>query len=386
VNRTFSDLDDFQGTYRSDALAAVFGELLDRVKPDLVHFHHTTCLSTTCVHETAGRNVPVAYTLHDFWLLCPRGQLLRRDLSLCKRNGSADCVRCMAYQLPVSGGRDRIQALDQRAEKLTRLRLPDELYRRIASFPFARERLALQEIHQRIAHVRETCARVDRFISPSHFLKQRYVRFGIPAEKIAVSDNGFDLRAWARHRRIPRNAGEPLRVAYIGTWIPSKGLHVLLEAFRDIDPAQARLELHGYAVPYDELDYEGLLRRLGEDLPHVSFRGRYLPQEVPTLLARADVVVVPSIWYENSPLTIHEAFLAGVPVVAADQGGMREFVRHGVNGLVFLPGDPRSLRASIERLAEDETLLERLRSAKVPVKGIEENAVELERLYRELAA
>jgi glycosyltransferase involved in cell wall biosynthesis len=385
VNRTFRDVRSFDGTYRSDGVAAAFGAHLDRLRPDVVHFHHVTCLSTTCVHEAKRRGIAVLYTLHDFWLLCQRGQLLRRDLTLCRRHGDADCVRCLAYQLPIDGGHERVGELDARAERLRRLPLPSDLHRRLASRPFGAEGAAMAEIATRTRHVLEMCDRVDRFVAPSRFLRDRYVDFGVDAGKIVVSDYGFDHAPW---RSEPERTEDPegrLRVAYLGTWIPSKGVEVLIAAFRDLDPSRAVLDVHGYAVPYEGVDdYEGQLRRLAAGAPHVRFREPYEPEAVPELLADADVLVAPSIWYENSPLTIHEAYLAGIPVVASDHGGMRELVRHGVSGLTFRPGDPAALRRALERLAGDRRLLERLRRGIPPVKGIEANAVEIERLYGEL--
>ena len=387
VNRTFRDLRSFRDTYRSDAVAGAFGAFLDRFRPDAVHFHHTTCLSTTCVHEAARRGIRVVYTLHDFWLLCPRGQRVRRDLSLCERHTDADCVRCMAWQLRVRGGHARVRALFGRASRLARLRLPRELYRRFASRPFAREEEALGEIRERTAHVLETCARVDRFVAPSGFAKTLHVEFGIDAERIVVLDNGFDLSRGSPPARPPRAAPGPLRAAYLGTWIPSKGVHVLVEAVRDVDPGAVVLDVHGYAPPYDGFeDYAGHLRRLAAGAKHVRFRGPYAPEDVPALLAQADVLVVPSIWYENSPLTLHEARIAGVPVIASRHGGLLELVEHEVDGLLFEPGSASALRTELARLAGDPALLERLRASPRGVADIRDHARELESLYQESGA
>ena len=253
----------------------------------------------------------------------------------------------MAHQLPIRGGHAGTLALDERALQIARWPLPERVRRRIATRPFGREAASLAAIRERIAHVREMCERVDRFVSPSAFLRDRFVEWGLPASRIVVADNGFA----APHTpvpREPRGGDGRLRVVYLGTWIPSKGVHLLVEAFGGIAPDRAVLDVHGYAVPYDGFDdYEGHLRRLAAGAPHVHFRGRYGPADVPRLLARADVMVVPSIWYENSPLTLHEAFLAGVPVIAAAHGGMQEFVRDGANGLTFRPGAAgRSARCS----------------------------------------
>ena len=385
LNRNFSDATSFEDTYRSAPAAKAFGAFLDRFQPDVVHFHHVTCLSTTCVHAAKQRGITVVYTLHDFWLLCPRGQRLRRDLTLCDQHTDADCVRCMAYQLPIDGGHERVGELYERAAALRRYPLPANVHRWLASRPFAAEDAAMAQIRARTRHILEMCERVDCFIAPLGFLRDRYAEFGVPRSKIKVSDYGFDLGVWTPARSRPTAPSGRLRVAYLGTWMPSKGVDVLLEAFRDLDPSRAVLDVHGYAVPFDGVDsYEARLRDLATGASHIRLGQRYDPEAVPDLLAAADVLVVPSIWYENSPLTIHEAFLSGVPVVASGHGGMKELVRHGVNGLNFRPADAASLRWTLNRLVEDRGLLARLREGIPPVKSIADNAAEIEALYRKL--
>lgn len=224
---------------------------------------------------------------------------------------------------------------------------------------------------------------VNRFISPSHFLKGRFVEFGINADRISVLDNGFDLRPWKGVSKRKRNAESgPLRVVFLGTWIPTKGVHILIEAFKGLDPLRARLDVHGYAPGYDgHEDYEDQLRRLVGRAPHIRLGDAYAPEQVPALLGPADVLVAPSIWYENSPLTIHEAFLAGVVVVASNHGGLKEFVRNGVNGFTFEPGNAESLRQVLNRLVDDRGLLADLREKSPPVLSIEEHTRALERIY-----
>jgi glycosyltransferase involved in cell wall biosynthesis len=186
----------------------------------------------------------------------------------------------------------------------------------------------------------------------------------------------------------PQAESEPrLRVAYLGAWIPTKGVHLLLEAFRELDPDRARLDVHGYALPYEgHEDYEQQLRDLAEGLPHVRLGQRYAPEDVPTLLEGVDVLVAPSTWYENSPLSVHEAFLAGAVVVASNHGGLRELVEHEVNGLTFEPGSAASLGAALQRLIDDPDLLERLRRHETPVMEIAEHALALEGIYAAVLA
>jgi len=383
INRTFRDYSRFSDTYRSESVAKAFDSYLGRFAPDVVHFHHIGNLSVDCVDRAKRYGAPVVFTLHDFWLFCARGQLFRRDLTVCHRNSRADCVRCMALRLPVAGGEPRVRDLWGRAERLRRLGLPADIHRRLASVPFRKERAALEEIDARFHGMLEMCDRVDRFVSPSRFLRDRVIELGIPAAKIVVADNGYDLST-SSERRSPAPDGR-LRFGFLGTWMPTKGVDLLIRAVAGLDPSQASLDVHGYAVPYEGVeDYEAQLRDLAKGVSHIRLHGRYEPEDVPRLLAEVDVLVVPSRWYENSPLTIHEARLAGVPVVAAGHGGMAEYVEDGVDGLHFRPGSHRSLRRILRQLIENRDLVGRLRRGRRPVVGIADHAEVLEALYREV--
>lgn len=114
--------------------------------------------------------------------------------------------------------------------------------------------------------------------------------------------------------------------------------------------------------------------------------GGYRHWNIADIMAEIDVLVVPSIWNENSPLTIHETFLSKTPIIATDIGGMAELVQDGINGLLFKTGSTRDLREKIERIIRHPDLIGGLSKNIRPVKTIEENAGEIERLYRELIA
>ncbi|MGH7818600.1 MAG: glycosyltransferase, partial [Candidatus Binatia bacterium] len=117
---------------------------------------------------------------------------------------------------------------------------------------------------------------------------------------------------------------------------------------------------------------------------NVFFHGAYDNDRVGEILADVDVVVVPSLWYENSPLTIQEAFIAGVPVITADVGGMAELVREGAGGLRFRIGDAEDLREKLRRVAEEPAILERLRREVPRVPTMAEHGREVLARYREL--
>jgi glycosyltransferase involved in cell wall biosynthesis len=173
-----------------------------------------------------------------------------------------------------------------------------------------------------------------------------------------------------------------VRFGYIGALHPQKGLELLLEAFRGVGGG-ATLHVFGtvFGSPISRAFYRRV-RRLAT--PRVSFHGAYDNGRVGEVLAGLDAVVVPSLWYENSPLTIQEAFVARVPVIAADVGGMAELVRDGVDGLRFRVGDAGALRDVLRRVVADPGILDRLRRGIPPVPTIDECAADLLSRYREI--
>jgi glycosyltransferase involved in cell wall biosynthesis len=183
-------------------------------------------------------------------------------------------------------------------------------------------------------------------IAPSHFLIERYVEEGFPPERFICLENGIDLEHIQRYDRRPAEDGR-VRFTYLGSLAWQKGVHVLVEAFRDIPPGEARLRIYG---PPDVFpDYSARLRELANPA-NTSFEGQVPNEEVGQVLAETDVLVVPSLWYENSPVVIQEARAAGVPVLASDLGALPEKVGRG--GWLFPAGDVKTLQDHLKRIAK----------------------------------
>jgi glycosyltransferase involved in cell wall biosynthesis len=231
-----------------------------------------------------------------------------------------------------------------------------------------------------MAHVRGVCQEVTLFLAPSCFLRDQFLAFGVPSEKIVFTEIGLPPLESKGENKRP--TGAPLIFGYIGVVDPVKGVHLLVEAFQPIRGAELRI--YGgeadYAPYPDRGHFLAQLRRS----PHIRLMGRYDNREVGKILAEVDVVVVPSIWYENAPLVIREAFLARKPVVTAAFGGMQEWVQDGVNGLLFRPRDIEDLRAKLERFIAEPQLVDELSQHFPVVKSIDEDARELEWRYRGL--
>ena len=343
-----------------------FVETLDRIRPDVVHVGHLNHLSTSLPFEAAARSIPVVYTLHDYWLMCPRGQFMQthpRDpenlWAVCDGQEDRKCAeRCYARYF---GG------------------APDEREADVSYWTGWVER--------RMRHVRAMTEFVDRFIAPARYLHDRYRdEFGLPAPKLVHLDYGFDL-ARLRERRM-RPPDDPFVFGYIGTHIPAKGIQDLVRAFGSVT-GEALLRIWGRPGGQSTEALRALVRNLPAGKAE---RVEWLPEYrnadiVRDVFDRVDAIVVPSVWVENSPLVIHEAQQTRVPVITANAGGMAEYVRHGVNGLLFEHRSWRSLAERMQKLADSPAMARRLgrrgylygESGNVP--AIEDHVRAIERIY-----
>ena len=317
--------------YRHVEVDRQFGALLDGLQPDVVHIGHLNHVSTSLVLEASRRAVPLVFTLHDYWLMCPRGQFIQirsrgqHDLSpLCDGQNDRKCAeRCYARYF--SGA-------------------PEEEETDIAYWT--------DWVHRRMVHIRDISAAIDLFIAPSRYLLQRFQdNFHLPKEKLVYLDYGFQHLRFQGRSRIPE---EHFTFGYIGTHIPAKGINQLIEAFGMLS-GHSLLRIWGRPLGVETEGLLALVKTLPEKVQErIEWMGEYANQDiVPAVFNRCDVIVVPSIWVENAPLVIHEALQARVPVITADIGGMAEYVHHEQNGLLFTHRSPSALAEQMQRVVDD---------------------------------
>jgi glycosyltransferase involved in cell wall biosynthesis len=311
-------------------------------------------------------------TLTDFWFLCPQVTLRRSDGVLCDGHTTAwECLRCLLGA----------SHLYQRAAH----RLPAAVL--APAFTFASQHPALSrrrglrglalDMAARKARLLPLLEQAATIISPSHFLAEQYRANGL-RRPIQVVPHGHDLR-WTAAVQL-RPAAGPLVFGYVGRLTEAKGVHVLVEAAAQLAP-DLPVEIHIYGDLTAEPDYVARLRALAGASPRVQFKGPFGKAALAQVYNSLDVVVVPSIWYENSPLVIHEAYAAGRPVIASDLGGMAEFTVHGLTGLTFVAGDAAALAQAMTRLATEPGLLNHLRAHLPPVRTIADERQALNTIY-----
>ena len=365
LNHCFRDVGAFADTYRNERIDDAFDGLVERWRPDLVHVHHLIGLSTGILERTKRRGLPLVLGLHDYWFGCPRGQRIRDGLKVCHEIDRNLCVPCL-----------KPQNYELRAPRTPLGRW----LRRVR--PPTRHR-GLRLLKQYDVDMRRVLALPDAIVTPSAFHREMYRNYGAEPERVHVVPYG--IPAIKGTRRAADRAAR-FHVGFLGTVIPSKGPHVLLEAYRLLGRPDVALDIHGNWVPYHgDTGYLTRMQAAAETIPGtVCFHGRYEPADVPRILSSLDAVVVPSLWYESYSIVIREAFLAGVTVVASGHGAMAEAIEHGVNGLLFRPGDAADLAEQLRRLIEDPELGRKLTAHPQQVASIEENAQRHLEIYRSL--
>ena len=170
-----------------------------------------------------------------------------------------------------------------------------------------------------------------------------------------------------------------LRVGYIGQITESKGVHILFEAVRNLPGANLEVKAYGDPAPFPK--YTKRLQRMAKRDKRLSLAGAFLPQNISQVFQELDVIVVPSMWTENSPNVVLEAFAHHVPVIGSNIGGIPELVKDEENGLIFESRDAQDLARKLQRLLDEPDLLQRLQKGIKPIRSTTSELDELVEIY-----
>jgi glycosyltransferase involved in cell wall biosynthesis len=319
-----------------------FRALLERFDPTVVHFHHYAHLGLEMIREVRKfkRDAVIVMSLHEYLGMCnAQGQMLKTNGLLCSKAAPLDCHQCFPGITP-------------------------------------------QDFFMRELFVKSFFGLVDHFICPSAFLRERYIAWGLPADKLSVLENGQPPAAAVAAPATPLNT----RFVVLGQLSRLKGTLVLLEAARLLPKRVRRrisIEIHGslqYQTEEFKVEFKQALVGI-EDV--VRYCGPYRPSDVTDIIQRSGWVIVPSIWWENSPLVIQEAFAAHRPVICSNIGGMAEKVEHGVSGLHFRVGSASDLAARLEEAATQPGLWDALCTELPQPPTIQETVDALLGVYRD---
>jgi len=378
---------------RHPMLEQLFEEALLRIMPDLIHIHDTSGTPASIVLVAKKHHCPVAITFHDFWPFCRQLAFVRPGLLPCE--GSDGGRNCALYcSAPPQGLRRLLQHLEaiglpyrlrEKLRRIARLRPSingqggSQFVNRVSAPRRLRADSHVESFYvEREALIREALVSATTLLTVSQFAKSMYIKHGYPPHRIRVVSLSSSFADRVR-RRLRKFRGYPVRFGFLGRVTPWKGAHVLAEAIRGIPPECGRFTFYGAVEDRDRR----FLTSLSGGHPGIQFHGRYTYDQLEKILSDMDVMIFPSVMSESFGLVGLEAQASGLPVIGSDLGAIPEFVEHGINGLLFSPGIPSSLRAEIMRVIQQPDLISHLSANARTARPMKEHISEIERVYQE---
>ena len=391
VMRIVNNFKKLQERYMYDyhpRIEEIFEDELARLKPDLVHVQHLSGASWGIPLIVKKHGIPLVVSLHDYWYACERVQLLRPDGTICPGpDDGRNCSRYCAHgslSLMASAVIERLKWGTGFLGACPGERIVLRTLAAIQPLAMPRKTKKLRRVYrERCARLLHNLSSADALIAPSEKAREIYEALGIPKERVVVIPHGAPPLPEARagFLRNEYDGTRPLVVGYIGTVMAHKGVVTLLRAIRGLSPGKASLRIYGRAYPPR---FTRFITKAITRFPRgqVEIQGAYQPEELPRLMAGLDVVVIPSLWHETFNLVLWEAWASRLPVIASRVGALSDFIREGVDGLTFPPGDWRGLSAHLARIVENPALLATLRK-NLPrsCMSLNENARRYEKIY-----
>lgn len=361
--------------YNNRFVGKWFEGFLEELQPDIVHAFHLARVSASLLDVCREAGVPTVITPTDFWLVCP-AYLLRLPNGSCCHGPDKYSVNCIRH----------LDYIDKPDELTIVKKVPDwfvisaALFARMGLLP--RKRFSfIYAATKRPAFLMQRLNSVAKVVLPSKVMENVLLENGLNRKRAVFSSFGLNLDTIPE--TLVRGDSALLRVGFIGSLYEHKGIQVLLKAIRLL-PKNAACVLKIYGENSTQPEFMETLHALSADDPRITFCGTFTNNLIGKIFAGIDVLVVPSIWLENTPLVIYSAMAARCPVICSDLDGMSEVVRHGENGLLFPAGDEAALAAALQMLFTEPELLVRLSSGCKRPKSIREYTAELVSVYREV--
>jgi glycosyltransferase involved in cell wall biosynthesis len=368
--------------YDNELVARHAQRYVEELAPDVAHIFHAARLSASIIDVFKRAGVPIVFTATDFWAICVRSTLMKPsgELSEGPDDISSNCLECR-----------QIERLMPRTHVLRKALYGKKFYRKTAERALAGRRkehpsmAVARLVLARTQFLRERFNSVDAILAPSKVIYERLTANGIDPELVRMSPYGINVARFGDDLGRPsREEIDGIRLGYAGQIHPQKGVHLLIEAFKSL-PHDKNVTLRIFGNLGQIPDYTRQLYEKADSDPRIEFVG-VLPSEqiAEEMKKNVDVLVVPSMWYENTPVVILEAFAAKTPVVATDLGGISQVVHHEENGLLFGLGDAQDLARQLKRLVEEPELLRRYSENIGNVRTVEDNVDEVLELYERL--
>lgn len=316
---------------KDEEVYAFAGDLWDKGRYDLLHVTHPM-RTTPFIFAAIKKKVPYVISLTDFFMICYRGFLINRNNEICSGPEGGSKCREKEYFL---GRRAQTQAILSHAALV---------------------------------------------VAPSQFVVDLFQK-EFPHIAIKIIPHGINYRYIFKNDKL-YSSDSAITFGFMGALAAHKGVHLLIEAFKQLENQDCRLKIHG--APFNQ-QYAEQLKAMAAGDKRIELGGAYsLEEDINGILNDIDVLCVPSQWHEPYGLVIQEAFAAGVPVIGSRRGGIPEIVTDGVNGFIFDPAFADNLYKIMDRIVKNPPLLHPLKKEITPPPIIEEEAITYEQIYRKV--
>jgi len=312
--------------------------IIDAEAPDIIHVGHPMRVHEF-VRAAKDKNIPYIITLTDFFLLCPKVILAPDNNSLCSgpKNGTACKVLCKEF---------------------------DEVF-----------------IQKRLHESHRILSNSKFIISPSNFVALKFKQ-EFDNVDVRIINHGIRFKNIQQNNNVYAK-GNKLTFGYAGNLAYHKGVHILLKAFGEIDNENLKLAIYGSGPE----DYVNKLKEISINDNRITFFGAYSTEQLKDIFNNIDVLITPSVCYENYPLVLHEALASGVPVIASNLGGMAEKITDGFNGFTFKPADSEDLNKYMRKIIDNIELLNDLKKnikTNMIIPTIEQEAYQYFKIYNSI--
>jgi glycosyltransferase involved in cell wall biosynthesis len=327
--------DNINFTVFDQSSEEIMKKIISQENCDVVHVLHPMRMGTA-VRVAKKGNIPVVLSPTDFWLMCPKSIAVTNKGDLCQ--SSEKGFKCIKECF-------------------------DNTWK--------------DKILRRYEDTKEILNNADCVTSATTFLygilknnilnrRMKIVRFG--EDYINICPN---MKTY-----LP---GSEITIGFLSTLMRHKGAHILIEAYKLAKMKNLKLKIYGHY--FHEEEYYRTLVKMAQNYPGIELCGSYNYEEMPRIFSEIDMLIVPSIWWENSPLVIIGALAHNVPAIVSDLGGLTEIIRDGENGLVFEVGNVEGLTELLRKIGQHPEIINELKANIHRPPRIEEMAFEFEQIY-----
>jgi glycosyltransferase involved in cell wall biosynthesis len=361
-------------------IEAVTGRILGEEEPVIVHIHDPRLFTASIIDVLKGKGIPVVKTIHNYFDVCPQGELMFKGKSLCTnyKEGSS-CVQCLSYlpqerflkeQLSDTLRGSFIHPIMKKVWQYCSGFLNNKGSQRDTPIPFPPDsyRTRRQFLIKRLQML-------DAIHCSSRRAAEILIGYGVKEEKImniSITSSSVDMIK----PKPFRSEKYPVVFGYLTGESYIKGYTILLDAFSKLDQKKATLIAYGFKdLKYYRNKYKHL---------NAEFYGPYHINELNEIMSRMDVGIIPSIWEEVFGIVGLEFLSAGVPVIGSFIGGITEWLKDGENGFLFQAGDSNDLVKKMELFVNNPGLISQLQRNIRPWKSMEVHAHEISAAYQKI--